>query len=298
MISIVIPHLNQPAFLVRCLTALAPQVELLRDAEVIVVDNGSKVLPTDVVAKFSFVRLEREAKPGPGPARNRGIEVSKGDILAFIDADCIANRDWLSWVIRTFKARPDFQVIGGDVRIGLADESNPTMLEAYESVFAYRQAEYIEKHKFSGTGNLAMRREAFFKIGPFAGIDFAEDREWGKRAEQAQVDIHYVPELIVYHPARQSFEELKKKWDRHISHDFNEKPVGLFGRLFWLLRSIAVALSAVVDIRKIVVSDRITSGREMMLASVMLFKIRMYRAWRMLGMVFQKGRSGPRWNRK
>jgi glycosyltransferase involved in cell wall biosynthesis len=298
MISIVIPHLNQAAYLDRCLAALAPQVELIGNTEVIVVDNGSKDIPMDVLGKYRWVRLERESVPGPGPARNRGIDVSHGDILAFVDADCVANRDWLMWVARSFKAHPDCEVIGGDVRIGLIDDRNPTMLEAYESVFAYRQAEYITRHQFSGTGNLAMRRAAYYKVGPFAGIEVAEDRDWGKRANRAKVNIKYVPEMIVYHPARRTFQELAAKWDRHISHDFNEKPAGILGRLLWIARLIAVALSAILDVRKIITSDRITSFHAMMLASAMLFRIRLYRAWRMLGMVLQRGQSGPQWNGK
>ena len=114
------------------------------------------------------------------------------------------------------------RAIGGDVRIAVTDPMRFTQLEAYESIFAYRQEEYIRKFGFSGTGNLAMHREDFELVGPFAGIKVAEDRDWGRRAKALGLQIQYVPDMIVYHPARVTFSELYKKWDRHIAHDASD----------------------------------------------------------------------------
>ena len=83
-VSVIIPHLNQPAFLTRCLASLAAQ-QGAPAFEVIVVDNGSKTLPEAQVAAFETARLMVEDTPGPGPARNRGVGAAKGEILAFID---------------------------------------------------------------------------------------------------------------------------------------------------------------------------------------------------------------------
>ncbi len=295
-ITIVIPHFNQPGYLERCLASLAPQVAAHGQAEVIVVDNGSTELPTNIVSRYSFARLEQEREKGPGPARNRGIRVSSRQLLAFIDADCVAHPNWLKELSSTFTNFPDYAVLGGDVRIGLVDDKHPTALEAYESVFAYRQEEYISKHKFSGTGNLAMRRDAFEKVGPFGGIGIAEDRDWGQRAHKAGITIHYVPAMIAYHPARSTLSELQRKWDRHTAHDFNEKARGVGGRFKWLALMIAVAASGIIDVRKIIASDRISSLRERVMAATVLFQVRMYRAWRMLGLLFQRGEAGHKWN--
>ena len=122
VISVVIPHLNQPHLLVRCLASLAENT--LQPGEIIVVDNGSEVMP-EVPA---HVTLLREETPGPGPARNLGVAHAKGDVLAFIDADCLARFDWLEEAARAI-ARAD--VLGGDVRIGYVDPARLTVLEAY-----------------------------------------------------------------------------------------------------------------------------------------------------------------------
>ena len=91
--SVVIPHLNQPEFLARCLASLAAGSR--RPDEVIVVDNGSDALP-QAICDAHGARLLTEAEPGPGPARNCGVRVSSGNILAFIDADCLADPGWLA----------------------------------------------------------------------------------------------------------------------------------------------------------------------------------------------------------
>ena len=92
-ISVVIPHLNQPEYLAKCLASLAAGKR--KPDQVIVVDNGSSVLPTEVVRAYPGTLLLQETTPGPGPARNCGVAASDGDVLAFIDADCLADPAWL-----------------------------------------------------------------------------------------------------------------------------------------------------------------------------------------------------------
>lgn len=87
-VSVIIPHLNQHEALTRCLASLAGQGA----AEIIVVDNGSRAPLDDVMAAFPDVRFLREPTPGPGPARNLGVMHATGEVLAFIDADCRAEK--------------------------------------------------------------------------------------------------------------------------------------------------------------------------------------------------------------
>src|SRR5262245_45090342 len=101
LISVVIPHLNQPEALDACLSSLDAQSLARCSFEIIVVDNGSVSKPEKIVANHSGTRLLREFQPGPGPARNCGIRHATGDIIAFIDADCRAHRDWLRNAFQT-----------------------------------------------------------------------------------------------------------------------------------------------------------------------------------------------------
>jgi glycosyltransferase involved in cell wall biosynthesis len=299
IISVVIPHLNQAEFLRCCLESLARQTVDLGRVEIIVVDNGSDQPPVDICAAFSGVRLVEEPTPGPGPARNLGVNLSCGAILAFIDADCTADTEWLGVIEARLGHASGAMVIGGDVRIARRDPQRATMLEAYESIYAYRQEEYITRQHFSGTGNLAMRRQAYDAVGPFCGIERAEDRDWGQRAARLGFTIAYVPEMIVHHPARRTFEELCVKWDRHISHDFETSAPGLAGSLRWLGLAAAVAASPLFEARRILTSRRVSTPGERVSAAVALIKIRLYRAGRMLFALIgdRRVRSSREWNR-
>ncbi len=286
ILSVIIPHLNQPTHLEHGLQALAEQEDVQRDVEIIVVDNGSSELPEAICARWPNVRLAQEAAPGPGPARNRGIAAAQGDLLAFIDADCRAHPRWLASIEAAF-ADPETQVIGGDVQVPFADPAHPTALECYERIYAYRNRKYIASG-YSGTGNLAMRRSAYEAVGPFGGIEIAEDRDWGHRAGAAGIGIRYVPEMIVYHPARTEFAEMRRKWDRHIAHDFSNLR-GAKGAVRWILRALAIAASPIGELPRILTSSRIRGPKQRLLAFWALVRIRLYRAWRMLALLLRPG---------
>ena len=286
LISVVIPHFNQEDYLATGLQRLHAQESVTADVEIIVVDNGSRRMPEAVCAAWPKVRLLKESTPGPGPARNCGAAVASGDVLAFIDADCHAHPGWLAAIEKAF-ADPETQIIGGDVRVGYVDPANPTFLEPYESIYSYRNHEHIAEG-FSGTGNLATRPEILAHVGPFAGIGVAEDRDWGLRAGALGYKIAYVPAMIVYHPARKSFAELTQKWDRHISHDYAHLGGRSFGRLRWLLRAAAIAVSPLAEIPTVLRSARVSGLRERYFAFLCLCRIRLYRGYAMVKLMFDK----------
>lgn len=296
-ISVVVPHLNQPEALERCLTSL--RMGQRQPDEIVVVDNGSRVLPNEVVAASAGARLLQELTPGPGPARNLGVAQSTGDILAFIDADCLADAAWLAQAEAAL-ADPTAQILGGDVRIAYDDPARLTMLEAYESIYAYRMDRYIAREGFTGTGNLVVRRAVLAAVGPFAGLSVAEDRDWGQRATTMGYRIRYVPRMKVYHPARREFSEMRRKWDRHTAHDFVFATERVGGRLVFLAKMLAMGISPLAELPRILVSDRISGARSRMLAFLGLVRTRAYRTRIMLGLCLGRdptAMSGG-WNRK
>lgn len=297
-ISVVVPHYNQPAELERCLEALASQRGDFELAEIIVVDNGSSVSPEGICSRFGGVVLLTETRRGPGPVRNRGAEHARGDILAFIDADCVAAPGWLAAIADAFAAAPHWTILGGDVRIPRG-EAPLNAIEAFESVFAYRMDKYIARQNFTGTGNLAVRRATWEAVGPFCAIDRAEDRDWGHRATALGFKVHYEPRMRVYHPARKSFAELARKWDRQLAHDFAAMAARPSGRLRWLVRAVAVAGSPLAALPEVIVSDRLAKPSERLAAVSCLVRIRLYRSMRMIAVLFGDGneRALRDWNR-
>lgn len=281
-ISVIIPHFENVDGLKHCLEALGRQ-KCGIPFEVIVVDNGSAAPPADLVAEAG-ARLAHEAEPGPGPARNRGASLACAPLLAFLDSDCIADADWVAAIARAFAQDETLDVIGGDIRIKLKDSSHgPDAIEAYESIFGYRQALYILRDGYAATCNMAVRRSAFQAVGPFGGIGTAEDMDWGARACARGHRMAYVPEMRIATRARGSFAELARKWDRHIAQHF-EAVNGASSRLRWVLRALAMAVSPPAEMFRIWRSQQLKSNVARWGAATILTRIRLYRAWRMLAL--------------
>jgi GT2 family glycosyltransferase len=129
---------------------------------------------------------------------------------------------------------------------------------------------------------LIARSDAFEKIGPFAGIECAEDMEWGQRARHAGFRFQYAPKMIVFHPARRSLRELYEQWDRHTQHFRNMAEGKPAWKLRWALRALAILVSPFVDFTKVLVSDRIQGLPARLKAIMVLFRVRAHRAWTML----------------
>jgi glycosyltransferase involved in cell wall biosynthesis len=299
-ISVVIPHLNEPVELHRCLTALEAQKTAGIPFEVIVVDNGSRELPVAVCSEFEGVRLEQERIPGPGPARSYGAGLARAPIISFIDADCVADTGWIPNVARFFDQNPDVDFVAGDIRVARADPRRTTAFEAYESIFSYRAKLYVERDHYAATGNMSVRSNIFRLVGPFGGIAISEDREWGQRATAMGFSLAFAPEIRVFTPGCKSFAELVRRWDRAILHDFEELRPGPGSTVSWLLRSLAVAVSPSFEIVGILRSERVSGVRERWLAFACLVRVRLYRARKMLALAFEydSQRLARTWNRE
>jgi glycosyltransferase involved in cell wall biosynthesis len=86
-VSVIVPLFNKADYVVRALTSISAQI--FADFEVIVVDDGSTDGGGDVAVRHRDERLRimRQKNRGPGAARNRGIALSRGMLLDFLDAD-------------------------------------------------------------------------------------------------------------------------------------------------------------------------------------------------------------------
>lgn len=299
-LTVIIPHLSEPDNLRRCLRSLDRQRRVEFAFEIIVVDNGSVVLPLDVCNEFADIRLEHEPVPGPGPARNHGANIARGGILAFIDADCVAEPGWAASIVAALKEREDVDFVGGDIAILMADPQHPTAIEAYESVYSYRARLYIEKHGYAATGNMAVRARVFSAVGPFGGISTMEDTEWGQRATRLGYQAAFLSEAKVLTPSCKSFAELATRWDRHVAHEFRRYSGSVQGLLRWFVYCLAVGLSPVGEIVRIIGSDRLPGPASLWLAFLIMARVRLYRVRKMMELVYRRNGLAivSTWNRK
>ncbi len=297
-VSIIIPHLNQRDSAEHCLLSLRAQSYPADRIEIILADNGSSVSLRELSSAFPELRFVREERPGPGLARNAGVAVATGDVLAFIDADCRAHPQWVEAAVAALCQPEATGIVGGDVQIALANPARMTGLEAYASVFAYRQAMYIHKLGFSGAGNLAMRRAMFEAVGPFAGIGLAEDRDWGRRAQALGHVTRYAPDMIVYHPARTDMEDMAAKWRRQTAHDLADHQQSGRNDLVWLARMAALMGITPVHALRLLVSPRVHGVGARLRGVACLAQIRGLRVremWRQWADPTHEGATG--WNR-
>ena len=98
--SIIIPVHNGASTLGRCLDALAAQIGVSVEREVIVVDDASTDGTAEVAQAHGVRVVTLPAQQGPAAARNAGAAAARGEVLLFIDADCEAVDDWCQQMLR------------------------------------------------------------------------------------------------------------------------------------------------------------------------------------------------------
>ncbi len=95
-ISVVVPAWNEGKYLAQLLESLKRQT--YKNFEVVVADSGSED-DTEAVAATYGARLVQGPRKGAGEGRNRGAQAAMGDILVFIDSDCVASENLLEKVM-------------------------------------------------------------------------------------------------------------------------------------------------------------------------------------------------------
>jgi GT2 family glycosyltransferase len=299
-VSVIIPHLNTPELLVRALQSVSSQQLDHGWFEIMVVDNGSRVPLGAIAAAWPQVRFLVERTPGPGPARNRGIAASAADSLAFVDADVRVCPGWLQAGVDALEADGSGP-IGGDIRIDTGGKRRLSGVEAFECVFSFRQQRYIEREHYSVTANLMMTRDVFEAVGPFGGLDTAEDADFGRRAHALGYRTRYVPAMRALHPARASLEEMRRKWRRLSSHGIMAHFQAGRSRMAWNMKAMAVALSGPAHAPRMLVSRRVSGLGNRLRGLGFLLRIRWARALDMLILAREAAGVGEplamNWNR-
>ncbi len=211
-VSVIIPSYNDSDRLGKCLDALESQTYLNSCYEVIVVDNGSRESIEHLVKKYSQSKLAQEKRIGSYAARNKGLTVAKGEIIAFTDSDCIPKSDWIEKGVLNLQKNPDCGLVGGRVDLFFRDSLKPSMVELYELATAFPQKMYIEEQRFSVTANLFTFKSVINTVGPFDdSLKSGGDFEWGNRVYNNGFKLEYANDVCVKHPARYSFKELYSK---------------------------------------------------------------------------------------
>jgi glycosyltransferase involved in cell wall biosynthesis len=205
--SIVIPTHNRNVLLRRCLEGVAALNYDPGRFEVVIVDDGSSEPCESAVLAFREridIRSLRQPNSGPAKARNTGAASASGDMLAFLDDDCVPEPDWLQRLNEAASAAPD-AMIGGSTVVGCPENIYSMTDQIVLDVVRAWAAQGNNALQFLPSNNLAIPAASFRALGGFdSGMTLAggEDREFCARWLSSGRSFANAPKarILHYHP--------------------------------------------------------------------------------------------------
>lgn len=223
-VSVIVPIYNGETDLPGLIECLKAQTYPAWRVEYLLVDNNSSDRTANILQSaqkeaesqgLTIRHLTENNIQSSYAARNTGIRASKGEILAFTDADCRPLPEWISHLVQPF-ADPAVGLVVGEIN-ALPGE---TLLEKY----AERQSILTQKdtlaHPFcpyGQTANLGIRRQVFEEIGlfrPYMTTGGDADMCWRIGRETAW-KLYFAETALVQHRHRANIAELKSQWRRY-----------------------------------------------------------------------------------
>jgi len=193
LVSVVTPSWNGAEFIERTISSVAAQS--YRNIEYIVVDGGSTDGTLDIVNKFgaTVTNCVSEADRGMYDAINKGIKMTSGDIIAYINSDDVYYPGTIEYVVRFFAENPDVDVVYGD--LNFIDKNDRVLFR--QSYPSFNRASFSTMN-YAAIGQPAAfwRRRVHEQIGYFdISLKMAADFEFFVRAG-AVVRFRHVSKVL------------------------------------------------------------------------------------------------------
>ena len=184
-VSVIIPVWNGERFLAEAVESVLKQT--YAPHEVIVVDDGSTDGSAEVAKSFgALVRYYFQARRGAAAARNHGVELSRGNFIAFLDADDIWVKDKLARQMKSFEDNPELDMVFGNVRQFYSRASGVVFNEKPEIIPGYVP------------GTMLIKRASFLKAGRFSTQwRVGEFIDWYLRAVEQGLKSFLLPDVVL-----------------------------------------------------------------------------------------------------
>ena len=172
VLSIIICTYNRVDFLKKCIDSILKQISTNNGIEIVVIDNncndGTKEYINNI--NSTYINYFLETKQGLSHARNKGIEVSKGDFLAFVDDDATIDEKWLKSLLYHLKNQNINHIYGGPIFPNF-EVKCPKWIDDGYFIRKFKSSDgYLDKltaqDGFSG-GNMCIPKNIFDKVGVF-----------------------------------------------------------------------------------------------------------------------------------
>lgn len=196
-ISIIIPNFNGSRTIGNCLESIF--ASNAGEREVIVVDDCSQDDSVHFIKQYPCRLIRLPKRSGASAARNAGASNSTGDVLFFIDADCMLTEDTLRVIRQDLSSSPPDVILGGTYT---PDSCDRDFFSRFQSVFVnYFETRNSGNPDYLATHALAIRSEIFRKLGGFREnfLPILEDVEFSHRLRRAGYSLFMDPRIEVRH---------------------------------------------------------------------------------------------------
>jgi len=199
-VSVIAPVRNGAADIAALLACLERQTLPADEFEVVIGDDGSADGSTDGIGTANGrIRVAAGPPTNSYAARNRAVAASTGSVLAFCDADCRPEPEWLE---RGLAALEGTDIAAGRIRFDVpARRTTWTLID----MDGAKDHEHQVRVGVAETANLFLRRALFDRVGGFeGGISEYGDYEFVERCVALGAELKFAPDAVVSHPARTS----------------------------------------------------------------------------------------------
>ncbi len=217
--SIIVPVYNRPDEVDELLESLCSQT--LKDFEVVIVEDGSKITCKDVCDKYADIldlHYYYKENSGPGQSRNYGVERAKGEYVIILDSDAVTPTGYIQAIDSELQRQPSDAWGGPDAAHESFSDIQKAISYAMTSFFTtggIRGGKKQLDRFYPRSFNLGIRREAYLQLGGFSKTRFSkmslygEDIDFSIRIYKAGYTCRLFPEAWVWHKRRTDF---RKFW--------------------------------------------------------------------------------------
>jgi len=184
------------------------------DFDITVVDSSPHGDTTRDIVKtigFDLQLIELPERAFPGRGRNVGVQNTSGDILCFIDADAVADSNWIKAIYDKLTTETGIDAVGGAVlnKNSAPPNHNYSWLAHWCEFSGYGLGAPEGPRRVQPTVNVAIRREAFDKYGPFLEEQFGcEDVLLFQRMKNDGSILYFQCSQVVYHRNKTKLDDI------------------------------------------------------------------------------------------
>ncbi len=155
-------------------------------------------------------------------------------------------------------------MVGGKIEVIFKNPSHPTAVELFDSITAFPQKHFVEKDNFSATANAFTFRSVINHVGDFnSKLKSNGDREWGNRVFSSNYKLVYADDTRVFHPARYSYTQMRKKYARLVGGQYDLQQNQNTYSLSLFIRSVLKDLKySIIQVLELLFTKKINSATD------------------------------------